>query len=91
MYEQMRIEVILGKLINLDLYVREMMQLNLAAMKRIQHHDNHVVGLDTSEEVEESEKEYWENAFDDCEHEVCHRVYCQIDEKRGKPKKHEHR
>lgn len=31
----LRIEVLLSKLMNLDLYVREMMELNLAMMKRI--------------------------------------------------------
>ena len=53
-------------------------------MKRIQHNRHKVVGVDTESSDGNTEEEDAENADDDCEHEICHRVECKIDKQRTK-------
>lgn len=76
MDRELRIEVLLSKVINLDLYVKELMELNLAMMKRIQTSHHKVVTIDTESSGYNTEEEDAKNAEDDCEHIECHRVEC---------------
>ena len=72
----LRVEVLVAKLMNLDIYVREMMQLNLAHMTRIKYHHHKTVNIDTEDTSYCSADEEEENAYDDCEHDKCHKVHC---------------
>lgn len=68
MDKNLRIEVLLNKVMNLDLYVKEMMELNLAMMKRIQTSHFKVVTVDTDSSGYHTSDEDFRNAADDCEH-----------------------
>ena len=81
MDRELRIEVLLSKVLNLDLYVRELMELNIAEMKRIQTSHHKVVNIDTESSGYHTSDEDAKNAQDDCEHVECHRVHCQIERK----------
>ena len=79
----LRIETILHKVLNLDIYVREMMELNLAEMNRIKYHHHKTVNIDTEVSSYNTEEEDEANADDDCEHVYCHRISCKIDPARN--------
>lgn len=78
----LRIETLLKKIQNLDLYAKEMMQLHLPSMKRIQYHHYNVVGVETQSSDYNSLEEDAKNAADDCEHLECHEVVCKVDKNR---------
>ena len=78
MDRELRIESLMHKVRNLDLYAKQMMQLELGAMKRIQHNRHKVVGVDTESSDGNTAEEDADNAHDDCEHEICHKVACKI-------------
>ena len=44
----LRIEILINKVLDLDLYFRDMKQLHLSAMNKIQEHHAKVVGVGTS-------------------------------------------
>lgn len=66
--KELRIEVLLNRIINLDLYVKDMMELNLQAMSRIQMNHHKVVTIDTETSGYNTDDEDIKNAADDCEH-----------------------
>lgn len=79
MDKELRLETLLTKVLNLDLYVKEIMELNLAAMKRIKTSRHKVVNVDTDSSGYNTEEEDAKNAADDCEHVECHRVECMFE------------
>ena len=74
--KELRIEVLLTKVLNMDVYIKEMMQLNIAAMENIKFNHHKVVTIDTESSSCDTEEEDARNAADDCEHIECHRVAC---------------
>lgn len=76
MDRNLRIEVLVKKILDMDTYIREMMKLNLAEMKRIKHNRRRVIKLDESSSEENTDEENKANAADDCEHDECHAVTC---------------
>lgn len=72
--KELRIEVLLNRVLNLDLYIKEMMELNLSSMSRIQMNHHKVVKIDTPSSDYNTDEEEAKNAADDCEHPECHRV-----------------
>lgn len=83
--KELRIEVLINRLLNLDLYVREMMELNLNSMSRIQMNHHKVVTIDTESSGYNTDDEEIKNAADDCEHPDCHRVDCKINNAKMPP------
>lgn len=63
-------------ILNMDVYFREMMQLEIGRMKRIKHHHRKVVTVDTETSGYDTEEENAKNAGDDCEHVECHKIMC---------------
>ena len=61
---------------NMDIYHREMAQLELGSMERIKNHHYKYVTIDTESSEYDSDEENAKNAADDCEHIECHRVQC---------------
>jgi hypothetical protein len=84
MSRNLRIESILNKVLNLDIYNREMQELNVGYMDRIKYHHHKVVMIDTESSGYNTEEEEGKNAEDDCEHAECHRIECRIDPFRKK-------
>ena len=73
------IENWLNKILNLDVYVREMMELEIGSMTRIKRHHHKIVCIDTESSHYNTDEEDAANADDDCEHVECHRVHCKIE------------
>lgn len=73
------IENWLNKILNLDVYVREMMELEIGSMNRIKRHHHKIVCIDTESSHYNTSEEDAKNADDDCEHVECHRVHCKIE------------
>lgn len=84
MERNLRIEAIVNRVQNLDIYNREMQELNIKEMERIKYHHHKVIMVDTESSGYNTEEEEGENAADDCEHPECHRIECKIDPKRMK-------
>jgi hypothetical protein len=80
MSQELRIETILNKLMDFDIYFREFLQLDLARMKAIKLHRDNVIELDTEESEPEGDAIQWERAMLQCEHKECHRVNCKLKE-----------
>ena len=78
MHKALRIEVLLSKLINLDLYVKLLMKLNITAMEKIQTHHHKTITIDTESSGFRTSEDDRNNAGDDCEHEECHDVKCKV-------------
>ena len=78
----LRIETIVNKVLNLDIYNREMQELNIGVMERIKHHHCKVVTIDTETSGYDTDEEEEANAADDCEHPECHRIDCKVDPER---------
>ena len=81
MERMMRVEVLMSKLMNLDIYVNEMMDVNLNEITRIQKHHIKTVRMDTDNTTSEEERQNRRDksrAEEDCEHVVCHKVNCQF-------------
>ena len=76
MRKELRVENIVSKLLAHDIYIKELMQLNVAAMSRVKYSRHHTVNVDTESSGINTAEEDAENAADDCEHEECHRIYC---------------
>ena len=66
----------MNKLLAHDIYIKELMQLNVGAMSRVKYNRHKTVNVDTESSGINTEEEDAENAADDCEHEECHRVEC---------------
>lgn len=81
MERNLRIETIVNKLLNLDIYNREMQELNIKEMERIKFHHHKVIMVDTDSSGYNTEEEEEANAADDCEHSECHAIKCMRDPK----------
>lgn len=66
-------------ILNTDVYIREMMELEISSMKRIKTHHVKTVTVDTDTSGYDTDEENAKNAGDDCEHVECHRVHCRIE------------
>ena len=73
-----RLEVILQRLLNHELYFREMKRLDLGTMKRIKNHREYVISLQTDEEVNDNDDGglAGEDELKPCEDQRCHRFVC---------------
>ena len=65
-------------MLDVDVYFKEMMELEISKMKRIKHHHHKVVGIDTDSSDYVTDEEDAKNADDDCEHIECHKVHCKM-------------
>lgn len=83
MLKQLRIETLINKVNNQDIYAKEMMEVNLAEMFRIKYNHRRVIGIDSDSSGRDTDEEDKANADDDCEHAYCHRVHCKIDPDRS--------
>ena len=70
MNKELRLEVLLSKLMNIDFYFREMKKLNLANMKEVQTGRHKVISIDT--DSDHTNEEESKTAEVDCEHQECH-------------------
>lgn len=70
MAQEVQIEAILNKIMDFDIYFRDMMRLDLPNLQHIKEHVNNVVGLDSDEEEAE------EPEFNNCDHPECHVFRC---------------
>lgn len=87
MENNLRIETIVNKVLNLDIYNREMQELNIGTMERIKYHHHKVITIDTDTSGYDTDEADGENAADDCEHAECHRIECKLDPERMKQAK----
>ena len=53
-----RVEVILNRLLDFDIYFREFVRLDLANMEAIKHHRDRIISLDSDEDDPTDHKEY---------------------------------
>lgn len=74
--KNLRIETIVTNLMDINVYVTEMMQLKLSHMDRIKRAHHKVVGVDTTTSNYDTDEEDRRNAEDDCQHDECHAVVC---------------
>ena len=72
----MAVQSWLTKVMNLNVYFKEMKELHIAKMNHIRRHPHKVVDVDVLEEEYDTDREDRKNAADDCEHPECHRVIC---------------
>ena len=79
MERNLRVETIINKLLDLDIYSREMQEMNIGTMERIQYHHHKTVVIDTQSSEYDTDKEYLLIDLADCEHVGCHRVRCKVD------------
>ena len=82
MDRNLRIETLVNRVMNLDIYYREMREIEIANMERIKYHHHKVIMIDTESSGYNTEEEEADNAADDCEHPKCHRLNCLIDPQR---------
>ena len=78
--KELRIETLINKVNNQDIYVKEMMELNLGQMQRIKFNHRKVVGVDSETSGYDTAEEDALNADDDCEHAICHRLACIVEQ-----------
>ena len=69
MDNELRIEVLHRKILNIDTYIREMMKLNLSKMDRIKHSRHRLIRIDTDDSDGNTAGEETANIADGCQHE----------------------
>ena len=74
MDDETRIESILKRIKNVEIYFKECMKVDLQKFSAVKYHRNNTISLDSSDEDQES-------PLDDsiCEHPECHRIRCKLE------------
>ena len=83
MLKELRVEELIKKVQRHDIYIKEMMQLNLAEMRRVKFSRHNSINVNSASSEVNTDEEDAKNAEDDCEHEECHRVRCRFEERQN--------
>jgi hypothetical protein len=68
MAKSVRLETILNKLFDIDIYFREFLGVDLDAMQEIKQHRDNVVDLDSEQSEDEGLLDQWQRSILTCEH-----------------------